>query len=426
MKRIYLEAFFGLILLFFATLWGYEVIVYQLNTDYDRVLTEFEINAFHDLLTPLYQEKGQAYFIEAMENYAEATRSILTIYEQKQLPKEIAAVFVDPAMLVYLDDDFDVWMRFSANSTIYHLKEDLQSPLRQAIDFSGNLVWVFFIIGFAIYCVILIWFLSRRVRELERVTLAFASGDLSARARTTARYSVGSLNKSFNVMADKIANLITSNKVLTNAVAHELRTPIFRLQWQADLLADSPLTEMQQKSVSSMVEDIDEMEAMVEEMLYYAKMERPEAQLHTQAISLLPWCETLVRKWQSETYHPIHLQIDSCCDQANVDPHLVKRALDNLVRNAMRYTQTQVRIQVTHTAEQLEFQVHDDGKGVAEQDWPYLFDAFYSADKSRNKSTSGYGLGLAIVKQICQIHNGSAQVAHSPLGGACFIIRFSL
>lgn len=247
MKRIYLEAFFGLILLFFATLWGYEVIVYQLNTDYDRVLTEFEINAFHDLLTPLYQEKGQAYFTEAMENYAEATRSILTIYEQKQLPKEIAAVFVDPAMLVYLDDDFDVWMRFSANSTIYHLEEDLQSPLRQAIDFSGNLVWVFFIIGFAIYCVILIWFLSRRVRELERVTLAFASGDLSARARTTARYSVGSLNKSFNVMADKIANLITSNKVLTNAVAHELRTPIFRLQWQADLLADSPLNEKQQK-----------------------------------------------------------------------------------------------------------------------------------------------------------------------------------
>ncbi len=69
--------------------------------------------------------------------------------------------------------------------------------------------------------------LSRRIRELERVTVEFASGNFKARASTASAKSVGTLNKSFNNMADKVSRLITSNKMLTNAVAHELRTPIF-------------------------------------------------------------------------------------------------------------------------------------------------------------------------------------------------------
>lgn len=62
--------------------------------------------------------------------------------------------------------------------------------------------------------------------------------------------------------------------------------PIFRLQWQADLLADSSLNEQQTKYVNSIVEDIDEMEEMVEELLYYAKMERPETELRTESLEL--------------------------------------------------------------------------------------------------------------------------------------------
>ncbi|MCQ6508102.1 two-component sensor histidine kinase, partial [Vibrio parahaemolyticus] len=76
--------------------------------------------------------------------------------------------------------------------------------------------------------------------------------------------------------ADKVSRLITSNKMLTNGVAHELRTPIFRFNWQADLLAESSLNEQQTKYVNIIVEDIDEMEEMVEELIYNAKMEPPE------------------------------------------------------------------------------------------------------------------------------------------------------
>ncbi|ELN6934152.1 HAMP domain-containing protein [Vibrio navarrensis] len=423
MKRIYLEAFCGLVILFFATLWGYETVVYQWNTDYDQILEQYQAEAFHQLLEPAFAEKGDLYVTQQIRQYAASTRTVLTLFDPMALPAEVDNAFANSALQVYFDQDRSLWLRFDDTSMVYHLTEDIHSPLRQAIDFADNLIWVFFMLGFAIYCVLLIWFLSRRVRELERVTLAFASGDLSVRAKTTSSYSVGSLNKSFNIMADKIANLITSNRMLTNAVAHELRTPIFRLQWQADLLADSELSQTQRKSVSSMVEDIDEMEHMVEEMLYYAKMERPQANIQTQSIILSSWFTTLQQRWQSETSHSVDIELQTPLSSVHIDPHLVKRALDNLVRNAMRYAKSRIVLTIFTDEDQLTVEVHDDGLGISEKDWPYLFDAFYSVDKSRNKSTSGYGLGLAIVKQIATVHRGGVDIAHSPLGGACFSLH---
>ncbi|EVU12272.1 HAMP domain protein, partial [Vibrio parahaemolyticus V-223/04] len=324
----------------------------------------------------------------------------------------------DPTANIAFDDERDFWFRFDESTPFFKISDNPNSPIIQAVNFDDNMVWIFFIAGFALYCVLLIWFLSRRIRELERVTVEFASGNFKARASTASAKSVGTLNKSFNNMADKVSRLITSNKMLTNAVAHELRTPIFRLQWQADLLADSSLNEQQTKYVNSIVEDIDEMEEMVEELLYYAKMERPETELRTESLELNSLLLDLKDKWQQETPLPITVK-DTDCKEAQIktDPKLLKRALDNLLRNAMRYADSQIMLEVTEDEEHCMISIHDDGNGIDEKDWPHLFEAFYSADKSRNKSTSGFGLGLAIVRQIMELQRGDVSISHSPLGG---------
>ncbi|MCQ4504623.1 two-component sensor histidine kinase, partial [Vibrio parahaemolyticus] len=77
------------------------------------------------------------------------------------------------------------------------------------------MVWIFLIAGFALYCVLLMCFLSRIIRELDRVSVEFASCNFNARASTASAKSVGTLNKSFNNMSDKVSRLITSNKILT-------------------------------------------------------------------------------------------------------------------------------------------------------------------------------------------------------------------
>ncbi|MFV8451272.1 ATP-binding protein [Vibrio campbellii] len=426
MKRIYLESFLGLIILFVASLVGYEVIVYQLNTDYDYLLEEHEAQAFHELIYPIYQEKGEEYTIQQLEKFATSSHMLLIAEEMKSVPSQIQQVFdEDPSINTAFDEERDLWFRFEPGSPTFKLSQNPNSPIIQAINFDDNIVWLFFLAGFALYCVLLIWFLSRRVRELEKVTIAFASGDFNARADTSSRKSVGTLNKSFNHMADKVSRLITTNRMLTNAVAHELRTPIFRLQWQADLLADASLNQQQQKYVDSIVEDIDEMESMVEELLYYAKMERPNAEIQTSSIALSSFTQSLLPKWQRDTQLSVLID-DSSSPTTTIeaDPQLLKRALDNLLRNAMRYAQNKIVQETVETPEKSCIRIHDDGCGVEEKDWPHLFDAFYSADKSRNKSTSGFGLGLAIVKQIVELQKGEVYISHSPYGGACFTICF--
>ena len=426
MKRIYLESFLGLIILFIASLFGYEVIVYQLNTDYDYLLEEHEAQAFHELIYPIYQEKGEEYTIQQLEKFATSSHMLLIAEEMKSVPSQIQQVFdEDPSINTAFDEERNLWFRFEPGSPTFKLSQNPNSPIIQAINFDDNIVWLFFLAGFALYCVLLIWFLSRRVRELEKVTIAFASGDFNARADTSSSKSVGTLNKSFNHMADKVSRLITTNRMLTNAVAHELRTPIFRLQWQADLLADASLNQQQQKYVDSIVEDIDEMESMVEELLYYAKMERPNAEIQTSSVALSSFTQSLLPKWQRDTQLSVLID-DSSSPMTTIeaDPQLLKRALDNLLRNAMRYAQNQIVLEIVETPDKSCIRIHDDGCGVEEKDWPHLFDAFYSADKSRNKSTSGFGLGLAIVKQIVELQKGEVSISHSPYGGACFTIYF--
>ncbi|EGR2183061.1 HAMP domain-containing protein [Vibrio parahaemolyticus] len=424
MRRIYLESFLGLIILFLASLKGYELIVYELNTDYDYLLQEHSSQAFYDLLSPIYEEKGLEYTKSELEKFATASHRLLQPHTMDELPPEVKEVFdEDPTANIAFDDERDFWFRFDESTPFFKISDNPNSPIIQAVNFDDNMVWIFFIAGFALYCVLLIWFLSRRIRELERVTVEFASGNFKARASTASAKSVGTLNKSFNNMADKVSRLITSNKMLTNAVAHELRTPIFRLQWQADLLADSSLNEQQTKYVNSIVEDIDEMEEMVEELLYYAKMERPETELRTESLELNSLLFDLKDKWQQET--PLSITVkDTDCKEAQIktDPKLLKRALDNLLRNAMRYADSQIMLEVTEDEEHCMISIHDDGNGIDEKDWPHLFEAFYSADKSRNKSTSGFGLGLAIVRQIMELQRGDVSISHSPLGGACFTV----
>ena len=85
MKRIYLESFLGLIILFIASLFGYEVIVYQLNTDYDYLLEEHEAQAFHELIYPIYQEKGEEYTIQQLEKFATSSHMLLIAEEMKKI-----------------------------------------------------------------------------------------------------------------------------------------------------------------------------------------------------------------------------------------------------------------------------------------------------------------------------------------------------
>ena len=113
-------------------------------------------------------------------------------------------------------------------------------------------------------------------------------------------------------------------------------------------------------------------------------------------------------------------------DLVNLDSWLFRRALSNLILNAITYGRSVTKLNVSMEQDFISISVEDNGDGIPESHWPSIFKPFYSTDRSRNKSASGFGLGLAIVDLIVKRHYGHIEVGHSSLGGAKFTIKLPI
>ncbi|KPL96335.1 ATP-binding protein [Vibrio splendidus] len=429
MRRIYLESLLGLLVCFMAGLVAYEICVYQLNTDYEYVLEDYEATAHQQLIENIAKNQGLEAAHQAISQFVETTRNTLVTFSPNdEIPEPVSRFFsTHPNSFIFHDNERDLWFRLASSDNTYHYLPNSEAFVRQKIELEDDLIWLFFLASFILYGLCHLIIIFRRVKKLESATLRFAEGDLSARAETSSGIAIGSLNKSFNLMADRIHRLIESNRSLTNAVAHELRTPIFRIQWQAEMLKDTPLNETQQSTVESIVEDTEEMEKMVDELLCYAKLDSIDLENLQQPLEIRDFLNHALARWSKDTELNIDLSLPEQAHSILADKILLNRALDNLVRNAMKFARSQVLIEASVHQEQLQIAVHDDGDGVAQEHQAHLFEPFYVGDKARNKAKSGHGLGLSIVEKICAQHNATVEVGQSQsLKGAVFTITIQL
>ncbi len=262
---------------------------------------------------------------------------------------------------------------------------------------------------------------------LRQATVTFGRGDFTARVLLPGRSALASLANTFNSMADRIQRLIDSHKELTNAVSHELRTPIARLRFGVEMLENAPNEATRARFIASMNADIDELDSLVTELLTYARFDRETPHLKLKRESLLPWLGSLVEQVQEET-PPVSLHCKFDPDNKDVlatfEPRLMERAIGNLLRNAHRYAEGRVEVSVDRNGQDFQICIDDDGPGIPSADRERVFEPFTRLDTSRDRSSGGYGLGLAIVKRIAQWHGGQAFVTDSPLGGACFCVRW--
>lgn len=429
MRRIFLESLIGLLVCFMAGLVAYEISVYQLNTDYEYVLEDYEAAAHQQLIENIAKNQGLESAHQAINQFVETTRNkLVTFSPGDEIPSPVSEFFsTNPNTFVFHDDERDLWFRLASSDNTYHYLPNSEAFVRQKIELEDDLIWLFFLASFILYGLCHLFIIFRRVKKLEAATLRFSEGDLSSRAETSSGIAIGSLNKSFNLMADRIHRLIESNRSLTNAVAHELRTPIFRIQWQAEILKDTPLNEAQQDTVESIVEDTEEMEKMVDELLCYAKLDSINLENLQQPLEIRDFLGHAIIRWNKETELNIDLSLPEQAQLIKADETLLNRALDNLVRNAMKFARYRVLIEASVHQEQLQIAVHDDGDGVAQEHQARLFEPFYVGDKARNKAKSGHGLGLSIVEKICAQHSATVEVGQSQtLKGAVFTITIQL
>ncbi|MCU7782013.1 two-component system sensor histidine kinase RstB [Lelliottia amnigena] len=251
--------------------------------------------------------------------------------------------------------------------------------------------------------------------RLEAAAQRFGDGHLTERIHFDSTSSFERLGVAFNQMADNINALIASKKALIDGIAHELRTPLVRLRYRLEMSEN--LTAAESVALNR---DIGQLEALIEELLTYARLDRPQNELKLSTPDFSAWISSYVEDVQSVNPQRELLLDNHPGDYGALDMRLMERVLDNLVNNALRYSENRLRIRLERNGSEASLSVEDDGPGIAAEERHRVFEPFVRLDPSRDRATGGCGLGLAIVHSISQAMGGHVSCEASDLGGAKF------
>lgn len=285
------------------------------------------------------------------------------------------------------------------------------------------LVMVACAVAFALY----LWArpLWQDMLGLERSAAAIGQGQLQTRVRVSSRSSIRGVADTFNNMAQRVQELLKAQKESTDAISHELRTPISRLRFAVEMIEQTTVAEDRTRYLQTMRSALDELEALVDEALTYSRLTNATRRLSPETIDLRDWLADIVDDARTS---PGNVQLISEVHppdaSAHFDSKLVARALKNIIHNAQRYAQTTVKVVVRQDGAHTNFTVEDDGPGIPANQRTAIFEPFYRIDDSRQRDSGGHGLGLAIVRRICEWTQAEVSVEDSPLGGALFRLRW--
>jgi len=263
-----------------------------------------------------------------------------------------------------------------------------------------------------------------RLRKLERAARTIADGDLGARVPIPADDAlVGFVAQQFNTMAMRVEQLMASQKMMLQAVSHELRTPTARIRFGLEMLESTTDPAERARRLEGIDEDLTEVDDMVEELLLFNKMEALGRDIETVSTPVLPALTKLVEK-RGFMRPGIKVTLDMADRDicVNADPRAFVRATGNLLSNALRFTRSQVVIEVSREDGFVRVSVCDDGPGVPPAQRQTIFEPFKRLDNSRNRESGGAGLGLAIVSSIVTAHGGRVEVSDAATGGAAFTV----
>ncbi|HZY04875.1 MAG TPA: HAMP domain-containing sensor histidine kinase [Anaeromyxobacteraceae bacterium] len=271
-------------------------------------------------------------------------------------------------------------------------------------------------------------------RPLERLTAAaraLGSGDLSARAGVDRADEVGELGQAFDEMAERLERLLRQEKELLANVSHELRTPLSRIRVALDLAAEGD-PERARRFLGEIAQDLSEVERLVEDILTAARLDLAQGRSGAEVPlrrEAFPAADLVSRAGERfRAAHPgraLEVTLGESLPELDADAALLRRALDNLLDNAAKYSEPSEPVALSAREEDgaLLVEVRDRGIGIDPQDLSRLFIPFFRTDRSRARGSGGVGLGLALAKRIVEAHGGSIAVESAPGKGTAVRVR---
>ncbi len=258
--------------------------------------------------------------------------------------------------------------------------------------------------------------ITRSVSQITHATELVAEGQFDTRVDDKRRDELGRLGSAINRMASRLAGFVMGQKRFLGDIAHELCSPIARVQAALGIL-EQRANESQKPYVDDVREEVQHMSTLVNELLSFSKASLKAKEIKTVSVNIADVARKAVdREAGDSTQVQIHVPESV---HAMAEPELLLRAVSNLVRNALRYAGHAGPITVSAITkdDQVTIMVADSGPGVPEPMLQQIFDPFFRLESSRSRDTGGIGLGLAIVKTCVESCQGSVSVKNlSPSG----------
>lgn len=255
----------------------------------------------------------------------------------------------------------------------------------------------------------------RPVSELASIVAELSAAMLHRRVGDAAwPLELRPLAMNFDQLLSNLEESFTRMERFSADIAHELRTPLHILQGEAEFaLAKTRSNEDYRACIESAAEEYQRLTCMVDALLFLARTEQPGALLKKKMLVLKSEIATICNFYQAMADEQGVALIVRARETVMADSGLLRRALGNLIANALRHTASggQIIVEAKGTVgDKVEIVVSDTGDGIAPSDLPHVFDRFYRADSARSRQGNGTGLGLAIVKSIMMLHGGTVSI----------------
>jgi two-component system, OmpR family, sensor histidine kinase CpxA len=273
-------------------------------------------------------------------------------------------------------------------------------------------------------CYLLTRYLTGPILRLRAAARRLARGDLTARAsdQRPRRDEIGELVRDFNFMAGRVESLVTSQRQLISEISHELRSPLARVNATPGLarqrLGDNALFDRIER-------DTDRLNEMIGRLLTLARLDMTGTSPEMRPTDLKALIADIVAdaQWEARQRNcQVDLVSDGDC-HIEANPDLLRSAVENITRNAVRYTApgtaVEVHLECRHhdnTAGAI-IRVSDRGPGVPAAELSNIFRPFYRVADARDRESGGVGLGLAIAERVARVHGGSIHAENRVDGG---------
>lgn len=272
----------------------------------------------------------------------------------------------------------------------------------------------------------------RPIRALSKTADAIGQGHLQSRVpkKFVRNDELGELVTDFNAMAEQLSVSIDGQKRLLADISHELRSPLTRLSLAAAMAKDPKVSEEKKQAYLERIEkEAHQLDDMIGSVLMLSRLETDQQHMEKRPHPLADILTPLIQdaEFEAESQNKVIIVEDLPNVVITVDAHLLSSAIENILRNAIRYAEKQIDIAVKRSINnELEIMIQDDGQGVDESTLEKITEPFYRHSDARERESGGAGLGLAIAKKALLAHGGDLYLANQPEGGLIATLKLKI